>query len=752
MQHITGLTHALRRVHRQLPPWAGLLVLSATVCLTPRAQAEGSGSLNGRVVDSEGRALALVPLRLDGPAGLRRFLSGPEGRFHLATLPPGDYRLASELPGFVASSSGSVTIGAGASEHELRLAPAPVREQVVVTAARGDAPASMLGVSVSSLDAEQIAARQASGLLSLLQDLPGVAVARAGGPGLQASAFVRGGDSRYVRVLIDGVPVNQPGGAFDLGDALPFELERLEVVRGAASSLYGTDALAGVIQLVTRRAQPGSKPSLRAEAEGGSFDWRRGQAGLSAAHGPLRFDVGLQHLATDNEQPNSALRHNVGAASVGLDLGRHTSARLVARVSDSRVGTPGPTAFGRADLEERFERTDVTLGAQARVAFERGAYALHVGYATTDQLTRDRGDSGAYVPSFGTRMGLFSLSDFVDPLGFRNDTERLSVGHQFDLSVGTRQLVTIGIDVERETGTLGSAGQTPLQPERTNSGVYVQDRLVLGTRAFLTLGARLERNDSFGWQAVPRAALALRLREGSDATTLKASAGAGIKEPSFFESFGVSFFARGNPDLKPERSRTFDLGVEQRLWAGRLRAEATFFQHTYLDQIAYRTLDFETFEGSYVNLGEARARGLELQATAAPAQGVTIDAAYTLLDGEIVVSTSDFDPVYAAGQALLRRPRHQLSLGLQAQVRQLGLGATLVHVGRRADSDFLGLGLTESAPYTRLDARARLRAGTRLEVFAVAENLLDRAYMDVLGYPALGRSLRAGLRLRTSLR
>lgn len=748
MRHLFVRTYTPRRLRLG----ARLACAALASLLASSAPAEGSGSLAGHVLDTEGRPLALVPLRLEGPAGARRFLSGPAGRFEVTALPPGDYRLGADLPGFVAGTSGSVTIGAGPSDYELRLAPAPVREQVVVTATRGEAPASTLGVSVSALDAEQIAARQAGSLLGLLQDLPGVAVARAGGPGTQASAFVRGGDSRYARVLIDGVPVNQPGGAFDLGDALPFELERVEIVRGAASSLYGTDALAGVIQLVTRGAEPGSAPRLRAEAEGGSFAWRRAQAGLAGAQGPATFNVAAQHLATDNEQPNSAFRQNSGAASLGFDLGASMRLRLVARLSDSRTGTPGPTAFGRPDLEERFERTDLTLGAQARVAFERGAYEARVGWATTDQLTRDPGDSGAYVPRFGTRVAPFSLSDFASPLGFRNDTERLSVGHQLDLALGARQLVTVGIDVERETGTLGGGGETPLEPQRTNAGLYVQDRLVLGTRVFVTVGARLERNDSFGWHAVPRAALALRLREGTEATTLKASAGTGIKEPSFFESFGVSFFARGNPELKPERSRTFDLGLEQRLCAGRLRAEATLFQHTYLDQIAYRTLDFETFAGSYVNLGETRARGLELQLAAAPVAGLTLNAAYTFLDGEIVVSTSDFDPVYAVGQALLRRPRHQFSLGSEAQVGPLGLGATLVHVGRRADSDFLGLGLAESAAYTRVDARARLALGTRLEAFAVAENLFDRTFMDVLGYPALGRSLRAGLRLRTALR
>ena len=144
-----------------------------------------------------------------------------------------------------------------------------------MSATRGEATLSSLGVSADVLDRQRIDDRAAPSLLPLLQEVPGVATARTGQTGLQGSVFIRGGESRYACVLVDGVAVNQPGGSFDFGTALPFELERVEVVRGAASSLYGNDALAGVVSLQTRRARPGESPSLRAEGEGGSFDWQR---------------------------------------------------------------------------------------------------------------------------------------------------------------------------------------------------------------------------------------------------------------------------------------------------------------------------------------------------------------------------------------------------------------------------------------------------------------------------------------------
>jgi vitamin B12 transporter len=574
-----------------------------------------------------------------------------------------------------------------------------------------------------------------------------VAVARTGGLGAQGSMFVRGGESRFARILVDGVPVNAPGGSYDFGSALPFEYERVEVVRGAVSSLYGTDALAGVVQIVTRRAEAGAAPDLRASGEGGSFStwqWSLGTAGRAS-----RFDwsAGLLRLETDNEVPNNAFEETAGAASLGAELGRDTSLRLALRAEDSTLGTPGQTLYGPPDLGASFERTDLVLGAQLRHGRGRLSHQISAGIASSDQLSLDTIDSGCYTPATGSLTGPFPICDFVDAAGFQNDTTRSSFGYQVEAQAGARHLLTAGIEVERETGELGSRSGDLISPERTNAGAYFQDRLVLGRRLFLTVGGRLERNDSFGWKAVPRASLALRLGE-AQATTVKASAGAGIKEPDFFQSFGVSFFARGNPDLKAERSVTFDVGLEQRLLEGRFKAEATYFHHDYEDQIAYTILDFTTFQGTYFNLGKTRAQGLELSVEALPTSLLSLSAAYTLTDGEVLVSASGFDPVYAAGQPLLRRPRHQGSFTLRVGHERVSGAVTVVAVGDRADSDFLGMGLTRNEAYARVDARVRGRLTRRLEAFVVAENLLDAEYEEALGYPALGRSVRAGLRLR----
>ncbi len=711
-----------------------------------------TGAVVGTVRTSDGRALPHVAVILEGPAGSTLVTTGPEGGFRASGLAPGEYRASVDAPGLSVSGASRASVAEAETRLDLVLVAAPVREHVVVSATRGEAVSSTLGIATDVLDREQIDARAARSLLELLQDLPGVAAARTGGTGLQASLFIRGGESSYARILVDGVPVNQPGGSFDLGTALPFELQRIEIVRGAASSLYGSDALAGVVSLTTRRATPGESPSLRLESEGGGFDWRRFSAGGSGSRGPLDWNLGAQRLSTDNAQPNSAFRQTSLALSAGLRLDPATEARLVGRFDDGNVGTPGPTAFGRPDLDASFQRQDVIVAASLRRAATRLSQQLSVSLARTNQLSLDPLDSGPWTPVWQGRTGAYELSDVPNPAGFQNRTARLGATYQADLPLGRRQLWSGGIEAERETGAIGDRSAPLLEPHRTSYGVYLQDRVLLGSRAYLTAGGRLERNGSYGARAGPRVAMAVRLRQGEDATTLRASAGMGIKEPSFLQSYGESLFAKGNPNLDPERSTTFDAGLEQRLFSSRLRASATVFDHEYRDEIAYTVTDYTTYAGTYVNLARTRSRGVEVELEARPLAALRIIGQYTFQDGKILESPSNFDPVYAAGRPLLRRPRHQASLTAGYSFGRGSVDATLLRVGARADSDFVGLGLSDDPSfrnpgYTRFDLRARLRVVGPLEAFAVGENLADAQYQEALGYPALGRSLRGGLRL-----
>lgn len=728
-------------MHRSTVVLAALLTVAAS-----RAHAQPSGVLAGSVRTADGTPVPNLVLIVRGTGEVRTVVTGPEGRYRLAGLASGHYHVGLRTAGFLLAGSPETDVAAAETALDLILAAAPVRERVLVAATRDEAALSTVGVSATVLDSDRIQEREAPSVLALLEEVPGVAVARNGGIGLQGSFFVRGGESNFARILVDGVPVNEPGGEYNLGPLLPLELDRVEVVRGATSSLYGTDALAGVIHLVTRRYP--SAPRWRAEAQGGRFGWRRGEVGSAGRSGRFDWNAGALDLRTDNEEPNSALRVDGAAASLGYEAGARTALRLSLRGEDTRVGTPGATAFGRPDLDARFERQIAVAGLQLRHARGRTSHELRAGYALQDWASFNPLDSGPYVPRAGDLVAPFPFSDFPDPLGFQQDSRRLSSGYQLETQLGGRHLVTLGGEIERETGAIGSRAEPLLHPQRTNVGAYAQDRLVLGGRLFVTVGGRVEHNASFGARAVPRLAAAWSMG-ASGATILKASAGKGIKEPTFFESFGVSFYAKGNPDLRPERSVTFDGGLEQRLFGNRVRLEATLYHHDYRDQINYQVVDPATFQGTFVNVGETRARGVEVAAEAAPRANLRVFAQYTLLDGVVQVSGDAFNPVYATGRPLLRRPRHQGSLSASFGGRRASAGGTLVLVGRRADSDFLSLGLEENGGYARLDLRARVRIADRLEGLVVAENVTGRRYQEVLGYPSLGRALRAGLRFRS---
>ena len=712
------------------------------------AYAQGAGALSGSVRTSDGLPVPQLVLTLRAAAHSQSVLTGPDGRYRVNELPPGEYTVSLQAPGFVLSPEPRVRVADGEAVLDVTLAPAPVREQVVVTATRSEAATSTVGVTVSTLDRERVVERAPSSFLTLLQDVPGVATARTGGVGSQASAFVRGGESRFARILVDGLAVNRPGGAYDFGSALPLELERVEVVRGAASSLYGTDALAGAIQVLTRRAAPGQRPGVRLEGEGGSFDWTRFEVGTAGVAGRFDWNAGVLRLDTDNEVPNNAFDETAAAAALGVALSDSARLRFVLRGATNDLGTPGPTAYGRPDLDANTERDDLALVGQLRASRGRFAHDLQAGYARTKQLSLNPLDSGVWVPEWNGETAPPRF-DFTDPDGFQDLTSRLSFSYQAETQVARRHLLTAGAELEHETGESGSRSEPLLAPSRTNFGFYVQDRLLVGDRFDVTFGGRLEHNGSFGTWAVPRVALAYRLGGTENATILRASAGAGIKEPSFFESYGVSFFARGNPDLDPERSRTVDGGLEQRLFKNRLRFQVTGYYHDYRDQITFTTIDFTTFEGTYVNLEQTRARGVEVEVEGRPRPWLQLFAEYTYLDGEILESGRDFSPIYAEGEPLPRRPKNQGSLTAFAGNERFGFGGTLVLVGERADSDFVGLNLTRNPGYLRLDLRGRIRVYRGLEAFVIGENVLDEEYQEVLGYPALGLSVRAGLRFRT---
>ena len=626
----------------------------------------------------------------------------------------------------------------------------------MVSATRTEAPLAQLAASVTVFDAADINRRQNPPLVDLLRSAPGAVVVANGSRGGVASLFVRGGESNYTKVLLDGIPLNEPGGTFDFGNVTTENLQRVEMVRGAQSALFGSDAMSGVVQMFTAQAAPGAARG-DVMVEGGTFGTARVSAGAAGHASGFDYSVGAAHFSTNNDSPNNEFDNTTLSGSAGLSLTPTATLRFTGRAELGQVGTPGQTAFGRPDLDASFERNNgvggVTFTQTLTPAFsQRATYALSVSHQTSTNLVLDP----PYTPSFEGRTSPFEFFDFA--YDSHNELRRHYATYQADWrlpgasgKVGTH-LLTTALDWDGERGDLEDRlAKTSTTASRNNIGWTVQDQ-ALWARVFVTGGFRVEHNDSFGTAFVPRGSIAYVAHQSTGSmgnTTLKASAGLGIKEPTLLQSFSLSPFFLGNPDLEPERSRSVDVGLEQRLWKDRVRVDLTWFDNRYRNIISTQTISFDPFTSQYFNIGLTRARGAELSGEVAPTSGVLLRAGYTLLDSKIIDSTSSFSEVFAPGQELLRRPRHSGYVGLAWTRARLSADVTGIFIGRRVDSDFSSLEppMVSNDGYGTLDVRAAYRLAGPLSITGAADNLTGGDYMDPLGYPALGRAFRIGARV-----
>jgi vitamin B12 transporter len=729
------------------------LLLPGPFLRSARAQTSTPLALDIVVLDTQGGAVVRAHVRLVDDAGrlVAATVTDVEGRARLAAAGCAACRVEASLAGF---RTGSAPASGGGTVRVV-LAPAPVTESVVVSATRGEAPTGQVGASTTVFDRRAIERRGAPVVSQLLRSAPGAIVVHTGGLGGVTSLFVRGGESDYNAVLLDGIPLNEPGGTFDFSNLTTTDLERIEIVRGAQSALFGTDAMSGVVQLFTRRADAGDgRPRLTASVEGGSLSTSRLTAGVSGAIGRLDYAFTGSEFGTDNRSENHRFENATASWNVGAAFGDRLSLRVTGRLERQSAGTPGITAFGRPDRDARFERDDATVGA---TLVHRGTAATHramYAYSTSVQESTNRVADPPFVAEHDGRLAIFPTSDFQ--FHSFNDLSRHRLSYQVDWRApasgraGTH-LVTALADYDAERGRLEDRlAASALDGSRDNVGVAAQHQWIAG-RTSVTSGVRVERNEAFGTAVVPRLSLLQTIRTGNDAlgrTAVRFNAGLGVKAPTLLESFSPNFFFRGNPDLEPERARTIDVGVEQRLADDRVRVDVTWFDNRFRDQIAVQTIDVTTFEGRFVNVDRSRSRGVELAIDAVPAGWLEVRAGYTRLETCRETETSDcstFDDTLS----LVRRPKHSGFLDVAARVRRATLALSGVFVGERRDSSIAVFDPPLAAEgYAIWTATAEYAVGAGLDAFVRVENLTDREYMEPVGYQAWRRTAHAGVRVR----
>jgi outer membrane cobalamin receptor len=701
--------------------------------------------ISGSVVDQDGGALPRAFVRLVAADGseMAQTFTDTRGEFAFEHASCERCQVEASMPGFEAARVDAT------SPVRVTLAVGPIREAVVVSATGSEVPASQIGSAVTVLDADEIERRGTPMIAELLRSTPGVAVARVGGFGNVTSVFVRGGESSYNKVLLDGIPLNEPGGTFDFSNLTTESLDRVELVRGAHSALFGTDAMASVVQLVTRRS---SRPNLLASFEAGSYDTQRGAIGGGTQRGAFDISGHVSRLQTDNRVPNNEFHNTTLSVNGGVQVSGDLAIRFVGRGEIGDAGSPGQTAFGRPDLDAFYER-NLGVGG-VTVQHHRGAWQQQASYALTSTHYESANllIDPPYTPEFEGRRAPFEFSDF--PFDSVTDAKRHRASYQADWSftAGVQQLLTGVADWDGERAELTNqlAGSV-VEASRDNVGAALQYQ-VLARRVSLTSGFRVEHNDSFGTAVVPRASLVYMARESDGRlgdTRLKTSAGAGVKEPTITQSFSPTPSFLGNPDLEPERARTFDAGIDQRLFGGCAKLEVVGFYGRYENIISTRTLSFSPFRAQYFNIGLTRARGAELAGEVAAVAGLTIQGTYTFLDSEVLESTAPTNPVFAVGRPLFRRPRHSGTFDVAWSRGPASLALHGTFVGERSDSDFSSLvpAMLSNESYSTWDLGGGYRFGRRVTAFARIDNLADADYMEPLGYPVWRRSARAGIKV-----
>lgn len=620
---------------------------------------------------------------------------------------------------------------------------------LVVTATRVPTSADELSTATTVIRGEELRARGVRLVLEALREVPGMTVVQAGSYGSQTSVFLRGGQSDYVKVLLDGVPLNRPGGSINLANLTTTDLDRIEIVRGPSSVLYGADAMSGVIQLFTRAAT--ANPVAEIGVRGGTFASSDLDAYLAFVNRGWSLSATGSRESTDGTYAfNNGYRNTVGTMRLGLDRGAAGSAAFVMRYGNGVAHFPTDGGGLVVDHNQFTTEKSLALGLDmSKPLGNEGSLHLHGFASRLNEIYTNRSDTPADTNGFA----------FVD------DRAGISWRRGFDARVDRHvrgTLFSIGAGLERETDHQHEIGlsnfgfgishdTSALAGARTTRNAFMQLLSEPGARVTSQLGVRVDDNSAFGAFATWRVGATWHTGANS---RFWVSSGTAFKAPTFPQLFATSTYEVGNPDLQPERSRNAEIGLERGLDNHKLTLTVTAFWQQFRDLIQY--VNAAPGDPTYVNLGGVNSRGVELVARAAPSQRLTISARWTWLHTEVTDTGSASSLVFQQGATLIRRPASSGGATATWRVGGLTVAAAATRTGTRDDVDFSGFpGTRVILPaYTTVDfsvAAPIRRSAPRslgLDLMLRGENLFDAAYQQTVGFPGRSRTLFVGGRAR----
>ena len=588
----------------------------------------------------------------------------------------------------------------------------PLDPAAILSAGRTATYGGRVGSSYEVITAEDIARSQKTTVLEVLRGRAGISVASQGGRGGLSSVFMRGGNSAHTKVLLDGIPINDPSNAsrlFDFSNMTVDNIERIEILRGPQGVLYGSDSIGGVINIVTRRGE--GKPRLEISGMGGSFGTGRSSISLSGGDKKQYYSISGSYLSSENISHASSARGNSekdpyrnGTVSgrfgrhLGEDLHldyvfRYTEADAEIDDFDFITGLPVDN-LGRANLANQFFHR-----IQMQKLQMDGSIEHVVGFSMTDFDRRDT-DPGLAPAQF---LGQTRVFDY-----------------QSNLLLTEKNQFTVGASYQHEQA---SSDQNPLA-RQFSSAVYLQDQFTLGDRLHTTAGVRWDDYSTAGRASTYRVTSVLQV--DNRGLAIHSSLGTGFRAPALAENL----FAFGNPALRPESSRGWDVGIEKRLAEGRLIIDTTFFRNDFRDLIVFNPNSSLGPFGALENVGVARSAGVELSARWLWSEQTSLRASYTFDDAIDIES----------GTQLARRPRDSFLVTIDHQLNErTSAGLTLLHVGNRNDV------AQQLESYYKLDLYLSWTLNKDWRLFARIDNMLDQQYEEIFGYGTAGIGGFAGL-------
>ena len=726
---------------------AFLLFAVPVVSFSTQAQSNSPDAhLSGRLTDLSGYGIGNVKVtaQLDNNPNARisSAISSADGAYSL-DVPPGRYHIHFQHPSFVARD---VVLDLGGAENhtlDLRLEIERVSENVVVTANAQPLDLERTPAPVDLIGRQEIEQRQAVSLPDLLATQTGVSLARTGTIGGFATIFVDGGNSSFTKVLIDGTPVNLPGGDFLFSNLTLDNVDKVEIVHGAESALYGSDAMSGVIQIVSHQGST-RIPEVNLFAEGGSFSSARGGAQLSGLLGKFDYSAAGSYSHTDGQSINDGFLNRSFAGNLGYSFSDSNQLHVTVRSTASYAGTPGQVLFAAIFPPDPTAFDDERqLSSNLSWAFKTGSHWVH---RLSGMEARFLDTNG--FPDFNFfETAQFNRAGFLEQSTYSFRQGAATAGYQYEVE---------NADPNNLSG---------LHARRNNQAGFLDARWQPLSRLTLSAGARAEENTNFGARVVPRvgAVYALRYSQGLlGDTRARISYGQGIEEPTIFESFGSDPCNPGNPSLRPQRSNTVNAGIDQYFSADRFRISATFFSNEFRDLIDQQqgpanSMCFGGSEKLFFNIDRARARGLNWSGEAHLNHWLLLKGNYSYDNTRVLKSVPTARPFEQPGNHLLRRPVNSGNLWLNATFRRVNFNLAGYFTGVRTDSDFdstftgnvcTGLCIARNPGYARFDFATSYNFGGGVSFYGRVTNLLDKQYQEAIGFPALGRDYRLGLNYR----